>query len=63
MICEYCDKEFTNMSYFNKHKKTAKYCLKIQKELGIDNILVSEIKTIIKCNLCLKIFSNKPNLI
>ena len=29
--CEFCKKEFTSISSLNKHKLTAKYCLKLQK--------------------------------
>ena len=63
MICEYCKKEFNNVSYFNFHKKKAKYCLKIQSDLGIINTEInSEINIKFKCNICSKIFSNKVNL-
>lgn len=32
MICEFCNKKLSNLSSLNYHKKTAKYCLKIQNE-------------------------------
>ena len=37
MQCEYCEKIFSNISSLNNHKKTAKYCLKIQNEKGFIN--------------------------
>ena len=58
MICEFCTKEFNNLSYFNSHKKTAKYCLKIQVEKKINND-----KILLSCNICSNTFSNKINLI
>ena len=56
MICEFCNKEFANMSSLNVHKKTAKYCLKIQNENGC----ITNFEN--KCYLCLKSFSTKTNL-
>lgn len=32
IICEFCKRELKTMSAFNKHKKTAKYCLKLQND-------------------------------
>jgi hypothetical protein len=37
MICEFCDKKLSNLSSLNYHKKTAKYCLKIQSERTNDS--------------------------
>lgn len=51
--CQFCNKNFTNISSFNHHQKTAKYCLKIQ----------NDIKSVeIKCQYCNKIFSKQSNL-
>ena len=33
--CEYCKKTYSTKSNLNNHQKTAKYCLKIQSELGL----------------------------
>ena len=55
MNCEYCKKEFKNNSSLNLHVKTAKYCLKIQDELGINNDKE-------QCQLCLKTFTIKKYL-
>jgi len=57
MICEYCKREFNNLSYFNSHKKTAKYCLKTQNKLGINE------QKLFTCIICSNTFSNKINLI
>ena len=35
MQCEYCHKEFTHRSNLCRHKKTAKYCLELQKHLAV----------------------------
>ncbi len=34
--CEYCESEFKNELSLKKHQKTAKYCLKKQKEINDD---------------------------
>jgi len=52
MNCEFCNKEFTTISSLNHHKKTAKYCLKIQNK---DN-------TEFTCSYCLNIFATKDSL-
>ena len=31
-ICEFCNKTFTTRNILQNHQKTAKYCVKIQKE-------------------------------
>ena len=49
--CEYCEKEFSNKSSLNNHKKTAKYCLEKQG-------LVSSFK----CNSCEKLFGTNLRL-
>jgi hypothetical protein len=59
MICEYCKKEFKTSSSLNLHIKTAKYCLKIQNDLGINNVNIEQYK----CFVCGKIYSYKQRLI
>jgi hypothetical protein len=56
MNCEYCKKEFSSKSSLNNHKKTAKFCLKLQnkKEDDINNF---------KCEYCDKIFTSKQPLL
>ena len=64
MDCEYCKKQFASTSSLNNHKKKALYCLKIQKEQGV-NIEKELNKNIISeynCNLCNKKFKSKINL-
>ena len=51
--CEYCKKEFSSKSSLNYHKKTTQYCLKIQKENGVEN------KQEYECQICLKTCSQK----
>lgn len=75
MNCEYCNKNFTSKSSLNIHKSKAKYCLKIQYNLGllkdnniqdinIENINAESIDDIkFTCNVCKKKLSNKINLI
>ena len=53
MNCEFCNKSFSTKSSLNNHKKTAKFCLKIQ-----DN---KEIYTF-DCDYCKKIFTSRQNL-
>ncbi len=36
MFCKYCKKEFKSNSSLNYHIKSAKYCLNIQKQLGLN---------------------------
>ena len=33
MECQYCSKKFKNNSSLNKHKNSAKYCIRIQEKL------------------------------
>jgi len=58
MICEFCSKEFVSNSSLNYHKKTAKYCLKLQ------GVIEIEIKKIDKftCKFCDKEFTLKHHL-
>jgi len=52
MNCEFCEKEFNTISSLNHHKKTAKYCLKIQKKDNEE----------FKCMYCLNIYATKDSL-
>jgi len=56
MECEFCNKKFKTTGTLNTHKKTAKYCIKIQEELGLKD---SELYF---CKDCNKSFSAKHNL-
>ena len=53
MNCEYCKKEFKTISYLNYHKKNAKYCLKLQNELGIEQ----KNNNHYECQICFKVFN------
>lgn len=35
MVCKYCNNKFKTKSIIGHHQKTSKYCLKIQKDLGL----------------------------
>jgi hypothetical protein len=50
--CQFCEKEFQNISSFNLHQRTAKYCLEKQ---GKENIEY-------QCKYCKKFFTNKQRL-
>ena len=56
MNCEFCNSTFKSYSSLNNHKKSAKYCLKIQFGVNIENI-----KDFI-CNYCNKTLTSKHNL-
>ena len=58
MKCDYCNKELSSLSSLINHKKKAKYCLKIQNELGI----ISKNKEYYKCYFCFKDFLDKITL-
>jgi chromosome segregation ATPase len=51
MNCQYCKKVYTNKYTLNTHQKTAKACLKLQKN-----------NTAIKCHYCEKTFSSQSSL-
>jgi hypothetical protein len=55
MNCEFCNKIFSNKSSLNNHKKTAKYCIKLQ---------TNKIPEIINfyCEYCNKKFTSKQSL-
>ena len=55
MECSYCNKIFSNKYSLNTHKKTAKYCLKIQDE----NVEIINFQ----CDYCQKILSTKQHLL
>ena len=54
LTCNYCDKLFTTLSNLTTHKKTAKYCLKIQ---GLD----STVAVLLVCEFCNKESTQKAN--
>ena len=49
MECQFCKKTFGSLSSLNYHKKTTKYCLKLQGKL-------EEIKNLYTCEFCNKEF-------
>jgi hypothetical protein len=53
MNCEFCNKIFSNNSSLNNHKRTAKYCLKLQDNKEVINF---------NCDYCIKIFTSRHNL-
>ncbi len=53
-ICTFCNKSYKTLSNLNNHKKTAKFCLNLQKESNPDK----EVK-VLKCEYCDKEFTNK----
>ena len=54
-ICEFCNKEFTSISNLRFHQKSAKFCLKIQKENNNFKNIINE--KIFKCEFCDKTFT------
>ena len=58
--CNFCSKEYSTPVILSTHKKTAKFCLKIQEELSINNKTM--IKNNLNCSFCNKEFSIKQNL-
>ena len=52
-VCEFCNKEYKNISNLINHQKTAQFCIKIQK--GVQNLELA-------CDLCEKILSSKYRL-
>ena len=61
--CNYCKKEFSYQKTLLNHQKTAKYCIKIQKDLkeNGNNPDLINIKNF-NCEYCDKIFTSKNNL-
>lgn len=56
--CEYCNKEYTSISSLNYHKKTAKFCLELQKNINTE---IVNIQSYI-CEYCNKDFTVKKYL-
>lgn len=55
LVCEFCSNVFSNKYSLEKHKKTAQFCLDIQKQ--------EEIKEIFNCEFCNKIYNRKDTLL
>jgi uncharacterized Zn-finger protein len=53
VICNFCNKTFTNSGNLNTHQKTAKYCLKIQGSVNNSNF---------NCIFCSKSYAQKKDL-
>jgi hypothetical protein len=47
-VCDFCNTELSSISALNKHKRTSKFCIKIQEEKS-DNVLD---KQLFKCEHC-----------
>ena len=58
ILCNFCSKTFITVSNLNNHKRTAKYCLDIQKS----RIETAKKDVEYKCECCDKVFSTKYNL-
>jgi hypothetical protein len=58
--CEYCKKEYANLSVLNYHQKTTNFCLKIQNSIKDKNEQINDIFT---CEYCKKEFNTKFKLI
>lgn len=50
--CEYCKKSYASLSILTSHKRSAKFCIKIREENGVD----SDEKTTYSCRFCSKCF-------
>jgi ribosomal protein L37AE/L43A len=65
-VCEFCNNKFTAKHSLTLHKKTAKFCLEIQKENNTINENIQTIETSeennYKCEFCNKDFGNKRYL-
>jgi hypothetical protein len=68
-ICNFCNNSFWNKTNLDKHKKTAKYCIKLQKKEILNdskennNIsTTSSVNNIFKCDFCNKEYLRKDNL-
>jgi hypothetical protein len=59
--CEFCNKEFSSKSNLTLHKKTAKYCLEIQR-LKNESINNNSDENLNFCEFCNKEFNYKYNL-
>jgi len=68
-ICKFCNKQYNNLSSLNYHQKTAKFCLKLQKNKeedsnsnnndNTDTNNESDIDTNFSCDHCEKNFTTK----
>jgi len=56
--CNYCKKEFSDKSTLVRHQKTAKFCLKLQKEQNNTDITI----VTYKCEFCQKELTSNYNL-
>lgn len=66
LCCQFCKKEYKTVSSLNLHKKTAKFCLKLQEEIikiPIEQVICSttSLKNNYKCCFCSKDFTLKQN--
>jgi len=66
LCCQFCKKEYKTVSSLNLHKKTAKFCLKLQEEIikiPIEQVICSttSLKNNYKCCFCRKDFTLKQN--
>ena len=58
-ICEFCNKQYNSLSNLNYHKKTAKFCLKLQQSKQEENNTSININTNFTCEHCEKTFTTK----
>jgi len=58
-ICNFCNNKFFSLNNLDKHKKTAKYCLELQKKDISNNF---KDNSIYKCDFCNKEFLRKDSL-
>lgn len=56
-ICEFCNKQYNSLSNLNYHKKTAKFCLKLQQNKQEENNINT--KSNFACEHCEKTFTTK----
>lgn len=61
-ICNFCNKEFKTLSSLTFHKKTANYCIEIQKKENT-NTNVVQVNSKHVCNYCNKEFTQHTSLI
>jgi hypothetical protein len=54
-VCEFCNKSYKTLSNLNNHKKTAKFCLNLQKESNPEKVIIQ----LLNCEFCDKEFTNK----
>jgi len=60
-ICEFCNKGFSNISNLNYHKRTAKFCMNIQKKNEPEKEKSEFV--ILNCEYCSKEFNKKSTLL